>query len=70
MFLKEQSTPFGQTSRQTTIFPTNSLDFIGSVSGIELNTRFAFSYAQAESGVSSFQYPKPEDAHIRQELLV
>lgn len=63
MFLKEQSTPSGQTSRQT-IFPTNSLDFIGSVSGIELNTSFAFSYAQAESGVSSFQYPKPEDARI------
>lgn len=39
MVLKEQSTPFGQTSNQTTIFPTHNLDFIDSVSGMEFCTQ-------------------------------
>lgn len=39
MVLKEQSTPFGQTSNQATIFPTHNLDFIDSVSGMEFCTQ-------------------------------
>lgn len=55
MFLKEKEHNSGRIQVKQLYSLNTNLDFLDAVA--ELHTCFALGHAQAESGVSSFQYP-------------